>query len=107
MSDYLLIESRDPFAAGPDATCYGLARELAESGHGVVLYLVENGVLPARSGAAEELERLAAVGVRVVADDFSLRERGIRPERVAPVVEAVPIGAAVDALANGARAIWH
>jgi hypothetical protein len=48
MADYLLIESRDPFAWRDVDTYYELATELRNQGNDVVLFLVENGVLPAR-----------------------------------------------------------
>ena len=43
MSDYLLIDSRDPF----DSSCryfHDLACELAGKGHDVILFLVQNAV---------------------------------------------------------------
>lgn len=106
--DYLLIESRDPFDGPGAERCYDLARELARRRNRVVLFLIQNGVLPARRGArnAALLESTRA-GVSVRADEFSLRERGIAPDRLAAGVEPAPISAIVDALADGAKVIWH
>jgi sulfur relay (sulfurtransferase) complex TusBCD TusD component (DsrE family) len=106
--EYLLIASRDPYGHGGTRSCYALAAQLADEGHRVTLFLVQNGVLPARSGAAgSELEDLARRGVRVAADEFSLRERGIDAARLAPGVEPAPLERVVEALAQGAKALWH
>ena len=51
MAKYLLIETRDPFEASDVGFCHDLARRLAAEGNQVILYLVQNGVLPARPGA--------------------------------------------------------
>ncbi len=105
MAKYLLIESRGPEGAD---FCYDLATGLAGAGHDVTLFLVQNGVLPARTGSANGgLSRMSAAGVRVLADDFSLRERGISASKLANDVTAAPIDTVVDALAEGRKAIWH
>jgi hypothetical protein len=109
MADYLLIESRDPFGGGGavgEGAAASLAKGLAAQGHKVTLFLVQNGVLPARPcQAAKVLADAAAAGVEVLADEFSLRERGI--ERLAPGVKKAPLDVVVDQLAAGRKAIWH
>ncbi len=45
--------------------------------------------------------------MRLLADDFSLRERAIAVEGLGPGVAASPIEAVVDLVAAGAKAIWH
>ncbi len=108
MADYLLIESRDPFASRDVANYYDLAADLVTEGNEVVLFLVENGVLPARAGArSDRLAALVRAGVKVLADDFALRERGIAPDRLREGVRASPIDAIIDQLAGGAKAMWH
>jgi hypothetical protein len=108
MSKYMLIESRDPFDSNDVAFTYELASGLARAGHEVALLLVQNGVLPARRGAdADGLARVLAAGVRVLADEFSLRERGIPDERLAAGVAPTPIEVVVDHLAAGHRTLWH
>ena len=105
-ADYILIASRDPYTHVAARRCYELAVQLVDEGSRVTLFLVQNGVLPARaSGATRELARLARRGVRVLADDFSLRERGI--SGLAKGVEPASLEAVIEALERGARALWH
>src|SRR5437879_13133444 len=47
---YLLIESRDPYEYADTNYFYDLARHLAHRGNEVAFYLIDNGVLVARSG---------------------------------------------------------
>ncbi len=108
MGRYLLIESRDPFDSNDVANFYDLATGLRSEGHEVTLFLVQNGVLPARRGAKPNgLEDVAKAGVQVLADDFSLRERGVPSDRLALGVEAAPLEVVIDQLAEGRKAIWH
>ena len=107
MQSYLLVASRDPFTTKDAESFYAMAADLAGRGHPVTLFLVQNGVLPARRGpAAEPLTRLSQKGVRVLAEEFSLRERGIATARLAAGIEPSSLDAVVDALAEGARALW-
>jgi sulfur relay (sulfurtransferase) complex TusBCD TusD component (DsrE family) len=105
---YFLIASRDPYTHATARRCYELAAQLAGEGRRVTLFLVQNGVLPARpSGGSGELADLARRGVRVLADDFSLRERGIAPLGLAQGVEPASLEVVIEALEHGARALWH
>ena len=106
MTEYLLIESRDPFESKDVDYYYDLAKGLVEGGNQVTLFLVQNGVLPARSSAhSATLSALAGSGVTVLADDFSLQERGIAT--LAEGVTAAPIAVVVDLLAAGHKTLWH
>lgn len=108
MGKYLLIESRDPFDSNDVAHYYELAAGLRREGNDVTLFLVQNGVLPARrSGRSDLLVRVAQAGVEVLADDFSLRERGIDAASLVPGVKAAPIDVVVDRLVEGYKAMWH
>lgn len=108
MTEYLMIESRDPFESADVANFLELAEDLARAGHRVTLFLVENGVLPARHGArSADLQALASNRVTVLADEFSLRERGISANRLMPGIAAAPLDIVVDKLAGGAKALWH
>jgi predicted peroxiredoxin len=108
MPRYLLIESRDPFDSNDTGFCRDLAQQLAAANNEVTVFLVQNGVLPARAGARSgDLEKLAGAGVRVLADSFSLKERGIDEKRLASGIAAAPLETVLDALAEGAKVIWH
>ncbi len=107
MNPYLLIQTRSPFESAEAERDYELAASFAAAGEEVTVFLVEEGVLPARPGArCEPFTRLAASGVRLLADDFSLRERGIAAEHLAGRVQAASIDAVVDRLAAGCRSLW-
>ena len=108
MTRYLLIESRDPFDSNDVATYCGLAGDLARRGNEVVLFLVQNGVLMARSGAQSELlPNAVRDGVVVLADEFSLRERGIAADGLADGVRGSALDRVVDEMAGGAKVMWH
>jgi hypothetical protein len=98
--NYLLIESRDSFTAQVVSGHVELAVGLRRAGNAVTLYLVQNGVLPARAGAdGGSLHEAIAAGVQVLADDFSLRERGIGETDLARGVKPAPIWVVVERLA--------
>ena len=106
MAQYLLIESRDPFESNDVGYYYDLAKGLVEDGNQVTLFLVQNGVLAARPSIhSARLEALARSGVTVLADDFSLQERGIA--KLAEGVAAAAIEVVVDQLAAGHKTLWH
>jgi len=108
MAKYLLIESRDPFDSNDVSSWWNLAEGLQADGNEVTLFLVQNGVLPARPGKhSPPLTELARAGVRVLADDFSLRERGIDADRLVDGVRSAPLDTVVDLLADGCKALWH
>jgi len=106
MAQYLLIESRDPFESNDVGYYYELANGLVDGGNEVTLFLVQNGVLSARpSTHSAALGALSQKGVTVLADDFSLKERGIT--RLAEGVATAPIDVVVDQLAAGHKTLWH
>ena len=103
MNRYLLIQASDAHECRSDhlrALATGLAGK-----HHVTLFLVQNGVQAARS-AASPLRELVKAGVHVRADEFSLRERGIGVDRLAPGITAAPLDLVIDELAAGAKALW-
>jgi hypothetical protein len=109
MGTYLLVESRDPFDSADVSDIYQLAQGLADEGNEVTLFLVQNGVLPTRraSSAAGQLGDLAAKAT-VLADDFSLRERGIRADELVQGISPTPIDDLVDlVIGDGRKVIWH
>ena len=108
MSKYLLTESRDPYESGDGGNYFELAQGLAGDGNDVTLFLVQNGVLPARNGAtADGLDGAINAGIKILADDFSLRECAIGASDLRAGVKSAPLDAVVDALADGCKTIWH
>ena len=110
MPGYLLIESRDPFECADSKQFLDLAQSLAkEKASGpVTFFLVQNGVLPARKcDASPGLAALAKGGVEVLADDFSLRERGITQDRMIPEVKPVPLDIVLNHMEQGRKVLWH
>ena len=108
MTGYLLIESRDPFESNDVHNVLDLALGLSQEGQDVTLFLVQNGVLAARSGAVTNgLARLAEDGVDVLVDEFSLMERGISHNRLVAGVRTAPLDIVVDLLDGGRKALWH
>ena len=108
MPKYMLIESRDPFESNDVGFSYELASGLAKAGNEVTLFLVQNGVLPVRKGAkVDSLTSVIQAGVKVLADDFSLQERGIDKARLVAGIEPAPIDVALDHLAAGHKTLWH
>ena len=106
MAQYMLIESRDPFESNDVGYYYDLARGLVENGNQVTIFLAQNGVLPARPSAhSAALSALAQSGVTILADDFSLQERGIA--KLAEGIAAASIDVVVDHLAAGHKTLWH
>lgn len=108
MAKYLLIESRDPFDSGDVGNYYDLATDLVEQGNKVTLFLVQNGVFSARpSKRSDLLASVAQAGVEVLADEFSLRERGIHAGRLVDGVSPASLDVVIDQLADGRKAMWH
>jgi predicted peroxiredoxin len=108
MDKYMLIESRDPFDSNDVAFSYELAIGLAKAGNEVTLMLVQNGVMPARRGAkVDGLVLVLNAGVKVLADDFSLAERGIATSRLADGIAASPLDVVIDHMAAGHKTLWH
>lgn len=108
MTQYLLISSRDPYELRGVAQFYELAADLKAQGHDVTLFMVQNGVLPARrSPMSEPISNLVKAGVTVMADEFSLRERGIVTERMVEGVKSSPLDVVIDQMAAGAKTMWH
>ncbi len=108
MANYLLIESRDPFEVNDVAYFYDLASGLKARGNEVTLFLVQNGVLPARKNPSDDtLAKLATAGVQVLADNLSLQERGIQGSSLVNGVAAAELDVVIEKMADGAKTLWH
>jgi predicted peroxiredoxin len=109
MGKYLFIESRYPFESRDAQFVVEAATALKRGGNDVTVFLVQNGVLAVRSGArASHLPLLAEEGITLLADDFSLSERGIGVSEMLAGIKPASIDALVDLVARaGAKVIWH
>lgn len=108
MAHYLFIDTRDPFETRDTEFVVSTATALRRRGNDVTLFLVQNGVLAARRQARDRyLSTVAGAGVRILADEFSLRERGITDDELNPAISTSDAGVIADLLAAGAKAIWH
>jgi EAL domain-containing protein (putative c-di-GMP-specific phosphodiesterase class I) len=106
MAEYLLIESRDPFESNDVGYYFELARGLSESGNQVTLLLIQNAVLASRPSAqAPQLRALVSTGIKILADDFALQERGIT--KLLDGIQIAPIDIVVDHLEVGHKILWH
>ncbi len=109
MSQYLLIESKSPLDGGDYS--FELARQLRGTKHNVSIYLVQDGVLAARRrfDAGKRLVTRAKVKqVALLADEVSLRQRGITRERLAEAVRVSTMGELVDLIMDKSdKVIWH
>ena len=107
MAKYLLIASRDTYDSNDVSRYYKLAKGLKQDGNDVTLFLVQNGVLSARQASQSNgLADVAGAGVQVLADDFSLRERGIGTDRLVSGVKPAPLDTVIDAMADGSKMLW-
>ena len=109
MTSYVFIESRDPFESRDSQFVVDTATALKQRDNEVTVFLVQNGVLAARRNAAgSHLSDLARAGITLLADAFSLRERGIQSTEMISSVRESGIDALVDILVrNNTKAIWH
>ena len=108
-SQYVVIESRDPFESSDTSFVTDTVTALRKRGRPVTVYFVQNGVLATRAGARNShVPGLTRAGVLVLADDFSLRERGIDRNELSAGVREASIDALVDLVMQpGAKTLWH
>ena len=109
MANYVFIETRDPFESRDTLFVEETAIALKQNGHQVIVLLLQNGVLASRTNARDQsLVRMAGAGISLRADDFSLRERGIQPAELQPLIKRSDIESLVEDLTQeNTKAIWH
>jgi sulfur relay (sulfurtransferase) complex TusBCD TusD component (DsrE family) len=107
MGGYLLIASEDPFERRDTDRCNELAVQLAQRGHEVTVFLIQNAVLCARATCARTgLRALMSASVSVLADELSLRERGIGKAHLMNGVRAAPLDVVIERLGAGCKTLW-
>lgn len=109
MSHFLFIESLDPLEDRGVEAYLSTALDLCKQNQQVTVFFVENGANAARQGANVPLrDALREAGATLKVDELALRERGIRPEKLAPGLEAGTVDHIVDLLVEpDTKAIWH
>ncbi|MBI2152825.1 MAG: DsrE family protein [Candidatus Rokubacteria bacterium] len=109
MAQYLLVESKSPLEGGEHA--FELAKQLRELRHNVTIYLVQDAVFAARKRfeAGEKLLAEAKThNLTLLADEISLRQRGITKERLSEGVRVSNADELIDLLMEKSdKAIWH
>jgi|SRR5215831_17354921 len=109
LSQYLLVESKNPLDGGDYS--FELASQLRDAGHDVSVYLIQDAVFAARRSfrAGDKLLASAkAARVALLADEVSLRQRGITRDRLAETVRVSNMDELVDLLMEKSdKAIWH
>ncbi|GAB3128673.1 hypothetical protein GCM10027160_54390 [Streptomyces calidiresistens] len=107
-ASYFLIESKGNWA-GPDAGAFLLdGAALAEAGHRVRVFLVEDGVFSAVGTGTPGIERLAAAGAEILVDDFSAAQRALGGPDLSPHARLAGMDVAAAALTEeGCRGVWH
>jgi sulfur relay (sulfurtransferase) complex TusBCD TusD component (DsrE family) len=107
VANYLLIASDDPFESHRAERMRALATSLARRGGTVNVFLTQNAVLAARRASkTNSCAALVTECIDVLADDFSLRERGIESQALLPGVKVASMEAVVARLAHGWKAFW-
>jgi hypothetical protein len=107
MANYLIIASDDPFESRRMERLRALATQLTRRGSAVSIYLVQNAVLGARRTCPNTpVEQLLDQQVTVLADDFSLRERGIEAPALLPGVKVASVDTVITRLADGCKTFW-
>jgi len=109
MAHYVFIESRDPFEFRDAQFLADTATALKKAGNNVTVFLVQNAVLGARKAArGSHIPQLAAAHISLLADSFSMRERGIRSEECSAGIQESNIENLVDLVVQeNVKAIWH
>jgi hypothetical protein len=103
----MIVETRDPIDHG-DVDWMGRFAVAAHAGGvGAAVFLADNGVLGARRGAPSAVEVWIQSGVKVAADRFALRERGISDTDLLPGVVPADLDLVLDRLIGGASVIWR
>ena len=108
MSKFLIVGSRDLMEYKESDFALNMASQLKKKGHETTLFLIENGALSARkdSEPAARLTALSKEGVNVLAEDLSLKMRGVK-ERAEGVSES-NMDALAELILNGSdKVIWY
>ena len=109
MSNYIFIETRDPFSSTDMHFVTDTAIGLRQNGHNVTIFFAQNGVLALRKTAtSSSVPLLVKADIKLLADGFSLCERGVLSDELLDGVRPADIGTLVDLLIkDDTKALWH
>jgi predicted peroxiredoxin len=108
VATYLLIETGGPWRGPGCARFLSDAAGLAAAGHDVQVVLLQDGVAAALPGAVAELTELIERGAEVLADDFSLMQRGLWPDRLLGGVKVASMGDIAERVIEPkTRVVWR
>ncbi|WP_284452128.1 DsrE family protein [Methylophaga thalassica] len=108
MSEFLFMQSRDPFTDALTKSQYELIHHLATAGNRVTVVLVQNGVMPAtKSSIFTPFTKLLHENITLVADKFSLQQREIDAEQLIPEILTTDLDIVIKALLSGQKVIWN
>jgi predicted peroxiredoxin len=108
MANYILINSENCLHSTSRYGCIDIAMKLAGEGNKVSVFLTQNAVLNTRAPAFKrQLAKFRSTGIKLIADEFALRERGIKREELDDNIKTSPIDYVVDRLAAGDKAVWY
>ena len=109
MSNYIFIETRDPFSSTDTHFVTDTAIALRQNGHNVTIFFAQNGVLALRKTAVTSpIPLLVNADIKLLADGFSLSERGILSDELSDGVRPAEIDTLVDLLIkDDTKALWH
>lgn len=109
MRSYIFIETRDPFSSADNLFIADAAIGLRQNGHDVTIFFAQNGVLALRRAATSSpVSLLVKADIKLLADSFSLCERGILSDELFDGVRPADLGTLVDLLIDDdAKALWH
>jgi sulfur relay protein TusB/DsrH len=109
MTRYVLVETKSPLEGGRYA--FDLGKQLRELKHDVTVYLLQDAVFAARKRFAAGEQLLTEgrdAGLRVLADEVSLRQRGLGQDRLSEAVTVSNMDGLVHLLMERSdKAIWH
>lgn len=109
MSNYIFIETREPFSSTDTRFVADTAIGLGQNGHNVTIFFAQNGVLALRKTApSSSVSLLVNADIKLLADGFSLSERGILSDEISDGVRPADIDTLVDLLIqDDTKALWH
>lgn len=111
----LIISSKDPYTFKEAQIALDMADQLADLGAQVTVYLIEDGVLAVRAGqmpkngvsVEQRIKSLRNRGVNVLAEDLSLKARGITDDKAVEGVKVSNLDEFVDILMERSnKVIW-